>query len=55
MNKTKWAVKAEVFYNVDYGSSIMISKISSNNLSNENKNYFVVVFKTKHESKCKMN
>ena len=41
---------AESFYNVKYGSSIIMSKVS---LSNENINTGVsVVFKTKRELKC---
>ena len=36
--KKKYAnSKAESFYNVKYGSSIITSEISSENLSNENK------------------
>ena len=44
--------KAESFYNVNYGSSIIMSKSLSKNLSNQNKHfYFIFVFKTKHELK----
>ena len=49
-----WYTIAESFYYVNYGSSIITSKVSlSNNLSNENINTGVsVVFKTEHELKC---
>ena len=43
--------KAEYFYNVKNGSSIITSKSSSKNLSNEYTSAFVV-FKTKRELKC---
>ena len=43
--------KAESFYNIKYGLSIIMSKLSKN-LTNENINTGVsVVFKTKRESK----
>ena len=41
---------AESFYNVNYGSSIIMSKSLSKNLSNQNAFVFVV-FKTKRELK----
>ena len=52
-NKTYFVwIIAESFYNVNYGSSIIMSKVS-NNLSNNNINTGVsVVFKTTSELKC---
>ena len=48
-----YVVLAESFYYVNYGSSIITSKVSQINVSNENLNTGVsVVFKTKRESKC---
>ena len=45
-NATRYAaILAEYFYNVKNGLSIITSKISSNNLSNENRHWFFVVKK----------
>ena len=50
---TQRCTKAESFYYVNYGLSIITVKSQSNNLSNENINTDVsVVFKTKRELKC---
>ena len=47
---------AESFYYVTYGSSIITSKVKSNNISNENtSNGVSVVYKTKRQLKCQKN